>query len=94
MRCAPQPLVVGVEQAVFLEPAAAQRRGAEREDPRARLVGTVETKLDLAFERHGPGRLFLADGDELLLAVAQHQQERGAARRHLAELAGGFLRRA
>ena len=38
--------------------------------------------------------LFFADGEELLLTAAQHQQERGAARRHLGERAAGFLRRA
>ena len=48
----PQPLVVGVEQRVFLEAAAVQRRGAERENLRPCLVGTVEAKLDLALERH------------------------------------------
>ena len=48
---APQQLVFGVEQRVFLQPAAVQRRGAERENLRACLVGTVEAKLDLALER-------------------------------------------
>ena len=49
---AAQPLVLGVEQAVFLEPAAEQRDGPERENPRARLFGAVEAQLDLALERH------------------------------------------
>ena len=80
-------------------PAGGGRAGAWRRarGSRACLVGTVEAKLDLALERpwpSGPPCLFLADGDERLLAAAQHQQERGAARRHLAERAAGFLRRA
>ena len=48
---AAQPLVVGVEQAVFLQPPAEQGSGAERENLRACLFGTVEAKLDLALER-------------------------------------------
>ena len=47
-----QRFVFGVEQGVLLEAAAVERRGAECEDLRPCLVGTVETKLDLALERH------------------------------------------
>ena len=75
---AAQLLVVGVEQAIFLEAAAEQGSGAERENLRACLFGTVEAKLDLALERQAA--LFLADGEELFLAAAHDEQERRAAR--------------
>jgi hypothetical protein len=46
-----QLLVVGVEQAVFLEAAAEQRERRRARESRACLFGTVEAKLDLALER-------------------------------------------
>ncbi len=45
-------LVVGVEQTVFLQAPAVERRGAERENLRSCLVGALEAELDLALERH------------------------------------------
>ena len=49
---AAQWFVRGVEQGVFLQAAAAERRGADRHDARPRVVGGVEPEFDLAFEGH------------------------------------------
>ena len=43
-----QPVVCGVEQAVFLQAPSAQRRGADREHPLARVFGAIELELDFA----------------------------------------------
>ena len=54
---APQRLVVGVEQRIFLEAAAAEGSGARGKDRRARLLGIVEPEFDFALDhqRHvGP----------------------------------------
>ena len=50
-----EPIVGRIEQTVFLQPPAAQRRGADGEDALARLLGAVEPQLDLALERHRGG---------------------------------------
>ena len=47
-----QRFVGGVEQRVFLQAPAAERRRAERQDARTGLVGAVEPQLDFAFEGH------------------------------------------
>jgi hypothetical protein len=50
--------VLGVEQRVFLEAAAVERGGAERENPVACLAGIVEPELDLALDGH-PNRCLI-----------------------------------
>ena len=44
-------LVTGVEQRIFLQPAAQERRRACRHDGRSRFLGRLEPQLDLAFDR-------------------------------------------
>ena len=51
---APQCLVVGVEERVFLKAAAFERSGAGREDGRSRFGDAVDQQLDLALDHEGP----------------------------------------
>jgi hypothetical protein len=48
---AAEHLVFGIEQRIFLQAAPVQGSGAKRQNPGACLVGTFESKLDLALER-------------------------------------------
>ena len=49
---APEQLVVGVQQTVLLQAPAVERGGAKRKNLRSCLLGTFETELDFALERH------------------------------------------
>src|SRR5262245_2777263 len=62
--------IIGIEQAILLQPPAVKRCGAKREDLCPCLVGAVESQLDLALERHVC--LVLADGEKSLLTASQH----------------------
>jgi hypothetical protein len=44
----PEELVVGIEEAILLQPASAKRRGAGGRDCRTRNFCVVEAELDLA----------------------------------------------
>src|SRR5688572_27743288 len=102
---AAEHFILGIEERVFLQPPPVQGRGAERKNPGPCLIGTSEAKFDLTLEWHRGQRkgaregafsgrspsLFFSNGEELLLAASQHQDEGGAARRHRTQGTTGFL---